>query len=110
MCEHCCSVARKMGSCKQCKHATYCSAACQTAAWKAHKPACASLADPQLTTELGGDRDGRGTLLHAPLFLRETLRVRLPRVCALASRPPAPVKTLCTRVCSPIARASASSG
>ena len=77
MCEHCHTVARKMGCCKSCNHATYCSAECQTAAWKAHKPLCRDLV--KYGAELGAlGRSSGKCLFYPPPFFRETLRVRTP--------------------------------
>lgn len=43
MCESCCKVSRKLSSCARCRHAWYCSTACQREAWKAHKTCCAEV-------------------------------------------------------------------
>lgn len=64
-----------MGFCKSCNHATYCSGACQTAAWKAHKPLCRELNEHG--DRLGAlGRTGGKCLFYPPPFFRETLRVR----------------------------------
>ena len=62
MCEHCHKVQRKMKICATCKHAWYCSADCQKAAWPAHKPRCKHMRKLVTTHGLG---DGRLPFLHA---------------------------------------------
>jgi len=42
-CSHCGKECAELKRCSVCKHASYCGAACQNAAWKKHKKTCVTL-------------------------------------------------------------------
>ena len=42
-CSHCGKECEDLKRCSVCKHASYCGAACQNAAWKKHKKNCVTL-------------------------------------------------------------------
>ena len=44
-CSHCGEQRAALKRCSRCKHASYCGAECQNAAWKGHKKTCATLDD-----------------------------------------------------------------
>jgi hypothetical protein len=62
-CSHCGKEAAELKRCSVCKHASYCGAACQNAAWKKHKKNCVTLEEvrKRVDTALEGD-DWRGVL------------------------------------------------
>jgi tetratricopeptide (TPR) repeat protein len=62
-CSHCGNEAAELKRCSVCKHASYCGAACQNAAWKKHKKICVTLeeVEKRVDAALEGD-DWRGVL------------------------------------------------
>jgi len=62
-CSHCGKEAAELKRCSVCKHASYCGAACQNAAWKKHKKTCVTLEEvrKRLDAAAEGD-DWRGLL------------------------------------------------
>jgi len=62
-CSHCGKEAAELKRCSVCKHASYCGAACQNAAWKKHKKTCVTLEEvrKRVAAAVEGD-DWRGVL------------------------------------------------
>jgi len=62
-CSHCGKECDELKRCSVCKHASYCGAACQNAAWKKHKKICVTLEEvrKRVDAALEGD-DWRGVL------------------------------------------------
>jgi len=62
-CSHCGKECADLRRCSVCKHASYCGAACQNAAWKKHKKNCVTLEEVRnRVTAAGAVRDWRGVL------------------------------------------------
>jgi hypothetical protein len=62
-CSHCGKEAAELKRCSVCKHASYCGAACQNAAWQKHKKKCVTLEDVRKRVDAAGEgRDWRGVL------------------------------------------------
>ena len=72
MCEHCHKVKAQMSICSRCRHAWYCSPACQRAAWKAHRKTCTDVM--RVLKESALD-DGRPPFM-AGMYTRVIVRVR----------------------------------
>jgi len=62
-CSHCGNECAELKRCSVCKHASYCGAACQNAAWKKHKKTCVTLEEvrKRVAAAVEGD-DWRGVL------------------------------------------------
>ena len=62
-CSHCGKECEELKRCSVCKHASYCGAACQNAAWKKHKKKCVTLEEvrKRVAAAAEGD-DWRGLL------------------------------------------------
>jgi len=62
-CSHCGKECEELKRCSVCKHASYCGAACQNAAWKKHKKTCVTLEEvrKRVAAAAEGD-DWRGVL------------------------------------------------
>ena len=62
-CSHCGKECEELKRCSVCKHASYCGAACQNAAWKKHKKTCVTLEEVRKRVAVAeGDNDWRGVL------------------------------------------------
>ena len=62
-CSHCGKECAELKRCSVCKHASYCGAVCQNAAWKKHKKTCVTLEEvgKRVDAAVGGE-DWRGLL------------------------------------------------
>jgi hypothetical protein len=62
-CSHCGKECDELKRCSVCKHASYCGAACQTAAWKKHKKICVTLEEVKKRVQAAVEGvDWRGVL------------------------------------------------
>jgi hypothetical protein len=62
-CSHCGKECEELKRCSVCKHASYCGAACQNAAWKKHKKKCVTLEEVAKRVNAAGEGDDwRGLL------------------------------------------------
>jgi hypothetical protein len=62
-CSHCGKEREELKRCSVCKHASYCGAACQNAAWKKHKKTCVTLEEVGKRLNAAGEgKDWRGVL------------------------------------------------
>jgi len=62
-CSHCGKECAELKRCSVCKHASYCGAACQNAAWKKHKKICVTLDEVwKRVDDAGEGKDWRGML------------------------------------------------
>ena len=77
-CESCGKVEPGMKQCQQCRTCFFCSAACQKAAWKEHKPYCVRMAKAH--KESLPDDDDPSEMTEHTCFLMRTLQA-----CALIS-------------------------
>ena len=56
-CSHCGQECAELKRCSVCKHASYCGAACQNAAWKKHKKTCLTLEEVEKRVDAAGEGD-----------------------------------------------------
>jgi len=62
-CSHCGKEFAELKRCSVCKHASYCGAACQNAAWKKHKKTCVTIEEVSTRVNAAGQgKDWRGVL------------------------------------------------
>ena len=62
-CSYCGKECSELKRCSVCKHASYCGAACQNAAWKKHKKTCVTLEEVRKRVDAAAEgRDWRGVL------------------------------------------------
>jgi hypothetical protein len=62
-CSQCGKVCEELKRCSVCKHASYCGAACQNAAWKKHKKTCVTIEEVEKRVNTAGEgEDWRGVL------------------------------------------------
>jgi hypothetical protein len=63
-CSHCGNECAELKRCSVCKHASYCGAACQHAAWKSHKKTCVTIEEVEKRVNAAGKSgDWRGVLM-----------------------------------------------